>query len=278
MPAGSRLPVLPIPVPSLPKAPLAAHPTLAHPGWACAHISTSVMYLCLSRHWVPSLHPCCRSESSMSADTHTVPVTQTSTPPQGHQLHRGTQMHPPGTLLLGTAHQHNVPHQTPSTAHSSQHTITRLLGPLRIATQPGDKHRTPKVKTAEGGGDSEAALRQTCQPDRHKQGDTMTTAPPPGTHTQHPQLTQLSTLQWHPAPRCPNMPRRWGEMECACSPLSLTIQEAPDHIPIPGPHPLSTFPSSETPGPGIQTRQEKTHKRQQNWPIELRAVQEREWG
>lgn len=214
MPAGSRLPVLPIPVPSLPKAPLAAHPTLAHPGWACAHISTSVMYLCLSRHWVPSLHPCCRSESSVSADTHTVPVTQTSTPPQGHQLHRGTQMHPPGTLLLGTAHQHNVPHQTPSTAHSSQHTITRLLGPLRIATQPGDKHRTPKVKTAEGGGDSEAALRQTCQPDRHKQGDTMTTAPPP----QAPTLNTHSSLSFphsngilHPVVQiCPDAGGKWN--------------------------------------------------------------------
>lgn len=52
-------------------------PTLMHPGRACPHVSTSVMYLCLSRRWAPSLHPCRWStESSVCADTHTVHLSR----------------------------------------------------------------------------------------------------------------------------------------------------------------------------------------------------------
>lgn len=116
----------------------------------------------------------------MSADTHTVPLSRRRPLPL-----EGTSC---------TAWHTPAGHSTPHTQHCTlipTHNYTSRA-PQNCDT-PRRQTQDPKdPNTAEGGGDSEAASRQTCQPDRHTQGDTMTTAPP-----RHPHSTPTAHSAFH---------------------------------------------------------------------------------
>lgn len=205
-----------------------------------------------------------RSESSVPAGPHTVQhVTQTSTPREGTCYTVGH-----GCTSLAHACWAQC---TSTTCHTgTQHctltpTQSHISGPSELQPATVTNTGPQRSNATEGGGDREAASRQTCPPDTHAQGDTMTAPHAPQAPTLYNTRSSLSFPHsngiLHPAAQI-RPDAGGGEWNVLAHPSTSPSRKPQILYSFLGTSSLR-FPFLRDPGPGIQTegRERKQNKK-----------------